>query len=506
MSDAAIADPSRDHTAAAERARLRAVTGALMMSTFLAATETTFVTAAMPTIVTQLGGLAIYSWVFSGFMLSYTASIALFGKLADLYGRRPVYVVAMSVFLLGSFLCGIARDMPQLVAFRVLQGIGAGGLMPIVFTIIGDVYSFEQRARVQGLFASAWGIASVLGPVLGGFLVERVSWRWVFLLNVPAGLIAATVLLIVWKESRRPRPERIDVAGAVLLVAGIVALLVALMATSRAGASREPFVWGLGALAVVLWGMLVRVELRARDPIIPVSLFRKRLFLASCGHSFCVGFGVFGAITFVPLFVQFGSGVGATQAGAALTPLLVSWVVTANVGSRMLLRFPLRSVALCGVTLVVIGVAGMGGITTESSRSFLLRHMLVIGLGMGLSSPVFLIAIQTTLPKRTLGSATSTWQLSRSIGTAIGIAVMGGILTLHVGHGFDAPKAAEPGGPTAVTLPPGFREALAGAERGVFTASLCAALAAWGFAALAPNVRLRDPGPAPEVESAAAGP
>jgi MFS family permease len=191
-------------------ARLHLITGALMLSLFLAATETTFVTTAMPTIVAQLGGLSTFSWVFSGFMLSFTASIAVFGKLSDLFGRRRIYIVAMAIFLTASLLCGIARDMTELIVYRILQGIGAGGLMPLIFAIIGDVYSFEQRARVQGLFASVWGLASILGPVVGGFLVDGLSWRWVFLLNLPAGLLATTVLLLVWADTSPRGDARID--------------------------------------------------------------------------------------------------------------------------------------------------------------------------------------------------------------------------------------------------------------------------------------------------------
>jgi MFS family permease len=236
MNDAS-GSAARNVSAAAVRdaapARLRVITGALMSSLFLAATETTVVTAAMPTIVGQLGGLGTFSWVFSGFMLSFTASIAVFGKLSDLFGRRRIYMAAMLVFLGGSLLCGAARSMNELIVYRIVQGIGAGGLLPLIFAMIGDVYSFEQRARVQGLFASMWGLASILGPVVGGLLVDGLSWRWVFLLNVPLGIVAAAVLLLVWTESGERREVRIDYAGAALLVGAVVSLLLALAAAQR---------------------------------------------------------------------------------------------------------------------------------------------------------------------------------------------------------------------------------------------------------------------------------
>lgn len=464
--------------------RLRVVTGALMLSMFLAATEMTFVTAAMPTIVTQLGGLEIYSWVFAGFTLSLTASVAVFGKLADLYGRRPIYLVAMAIFLVGSLLCGLARDMGELVACRILQGVGAGGLMPLVLTIIADVYSFEQRARMQGVFAGVWGVASVLGPILGGFLVDRVSWRWVFLMNVPAGLVAAAVLVLTWKETRRPKPTSIDYAGAALLVAAIVSLLGTLLAVERSGVM---LAWGLAGLTAILGLLLARVERRAVDPVVPVALFRDRLFATACAQSAAAGFAVFGAITYIPFFVQFGAGVGATEAGASLTPMLLAWVVMANVGSRLLLRFPFRAVALVGMTFVVLGLAAMAYVPAGSSRPLHAAETALVGLGMGLTSPIFLIAVQTALPKESLGTATSTLQLSRSLGLSVGVAAMGAMLSARLGVTLGPEPAAG-----AILSSPEVIRALAAAERAVFTLALAIALAGWIATALAPSGRLGD--------------
>lgn len=473
-------------------ARLHLITGALMLSLFLAATETTFVTTAMPTIVAQLGGLSTFSWVFSGFMLSFTASIAVFGKLSDLFGRRWIYIAAMAIFLTGSLLCGIARDMAELIVYRILQGIGAGGLMPLIFAIIGDVYSFEQRARVQGLFASVWGLASILGPVVGGFLVDGLSWRWVFLLNLPAGLLATTVLLLVWADTSPRGGGRIDYRGAIALVGGIVSLLLALLAMERVDAWRSPSTWVLVAVAAVLWITLWRVERSAEDPIVPVDLFGDRLFFAACGQAFAAGFAVFGSLTFIPLFVQTSFGVGATEAGAALIPLLLPWVVSSNVGSRLILRFPFRTVALWGVAFVAIGLAGLTISGIATSRAIYIVETALVGIGMGLSSPIFLIAVQTSLPRAKLGTATSTLQLCRSIGVAIGVTVMGAILSYQVGSGLEHSREERASRSAAVPpLSAEVRAALAAAERGVFGAAFLAALGSLAFTFMAPHRYLR---------------
>jgi len=473
-------------------ARLHVITGALMLSLFLAATETTFVTTAMPTIVGQLGGLATFSWVFSGFMLSFTASIAVFGKLSDLFGRQRIYIAAMAIFLAGSLLCGIARNMTELIVYRILQGVGAGGLMPLIFAIIGDVYSFEQRARVQGLFASVWGLASILGPVVGGFLVDGLSWRWVFLLNLPAGLLATIVLLLVWADTSSRGGGRIDYPGAIALVGGIVSLLLALLAMERVGAWRSPSTWVLVAVAALLWTTLWRVERSADDPIVPVDLFGDRLFFAACGQAFAAGFAVFGSLTFIPLFVQTSFGVGATEAGAALIPLLLPWVVSSNVGSRLILRFPFRTVALWGVAFVAVGLAGLTISGIATSCALYIVETALVGIGMGLSSPIFLIAVQTSLPRARLGTATSTLQLCRSIGVAIGVTVMGAILSYQVGSGLENLRN-EPAASRSVDVPSlaDVRAGLAAAERGVFGAAFLAALGSVAFTLLAPRRYLR---------------
>ena len=324
----------------------------IMLSLFMAAIESTVVATAMPTIVGQLGGLAAFSWVFSAYMLASTTTVPLFGKLSDIYGRRPIFFVAMGLFLAGSMLSGLSQSMTQLILFRALQGLGAGGLMPLAFIMIGDLFSFAQRARMQGLFSGVWGVASIIGPLLGGFLVDRVSWRWVFYVNLAPGLLATTLVGLGWRDHQRSagatRPA-IDYAGAALLSAGVIALLLGLF---ELGA---PLSWTLLLLAGALFALLLWVERRAADPVLPLKLFCNRLFATGIAHGLLAGWAMFGSTNFVPLFAQGVLGVSATAAGSAMTPMMLSWVFASIIGARLLLRFGYRTIALAGMSSLCAG-------------------------------------------------------------------------------------------------------------------------------------------------------
>jgi len=405
------------------------ITAGLMLSMFLASMESTVVSTGMPTIVSQLGGLESYSWVFTAFMLASTTTVPLYGKLSDLFGRRPVFAAAMAIFLGGSALCGLATTMPQLIAFRTIQGIGAGGLLPLVFIIIGDLFSLEQRARLQGLFSGVWGISSIAGPLLGGFIVDQASWQWIFWINIIPGLAATAIVWFAWIDRARAHdapPRSIDYAGALLLTAGAVALL---MSLTDLGAS-----WALPTLAgaLTLFGALVWVERRASDPVLPIGLFRDRMFLVACGHGVLAGCAVFGGATFVPLYVQGVLGTNATEAGAALMPMLLAWVFSSIPGTRLLLRLGYHTIALAGMVALVIGAFPLMFLDTQTNRMLLMASLGLMGFGMGFSIPAFLIAIQSTVERSKLGTATSTLQFSRSIGGAFGIGVMGAILSAIV--------------------------------------------------------------------------
>ncbi|MGH2542970.1 MAG: MFS transporter, partial [Ardenticatenaceae bacterium] len=307
--------------------RLTIVTVALMMGLFLASLELTVVSTAMPTIVAQLGGLQIYSWVFSIYMLTSTTTVPLFGRLSDTYGRKPVYLAGVFLFLLGSALSGQANSMGQLVLFRAVQGLGAGAVLPITFTIIGDIYTLEQRARMQGFFASVWGFSSIVGPLVGGFLVDNSSWRWIFYLNIPFGLLAVTLVMLALVEPVQERERaRLDFVGAALLTGGVLLLLYALVQGGSAYPWGDPRILGLFALGSAMLVAFVWVERRVAYPIIPLSLFEDRLFATASAHGFLAGLAVFGLMAYLPLFVQGVLGTSATRAGATLTPMVLSWV------------------------------------------------------------------------------------------------------------------------------------------------------------------------------------
>ncbi|HEX9115064.1 MAG TPA: MFS transporter, partial [Anaerolineae bacterium] len=298
------------------RRRLALITFGVLLALFMASVEGTVVATAMPTIVSQLGGLSTYSWVFSAYLLASTATVPIYGKSSDVYGRRPVFVAAMGLFLLGSLLCGQARSMTGLIAARTLQGVGAGGLMPLAFTIIGDLFSFEQRARMQGLFSGVWGVSAIVGPLLGGFLVDRISWHWVFYFNLAPGLLAGLLVWTTWRDPDRITPQgraRVDYAGVGLMTGGAVALLMGLFELGT------PPGWGLLALGAALLAWLLRLERRAPDPLLPLPLLASnRLFAVACGQGVMAGAAMFGMISYIPLFVQSVIGTSATRAGATL--------------------------------------------------------------------------------------------------------------------------------------------------------------------------------------------
>lgn len=405
--------------------RTRVVIVGIMLSLFLAAVESTVVATAMPTIVAHLGGLSSYSWVFSAYMLTSTTTVPLYGKLSDLYGRRRLYFISMSLFLVGSILSGLSQTMGQLIFFRALQGLGAGGVMPLAFIMIGDMLSLKQRAQMQGLFSGVWGVASVIGPLVGGFLVDQLSWHWVFFVNVAPALLATLLVGVAWREFRhessQARPP-IDYAGVVLLSLGVVAFLLGLLELG------SPLAWVGVALAVVFFVALYYVERRAVDPVLPLSLFPDRLFAVATLHGLLAGCAMFGSTNFVPLFGQAVMGLSATAAGTLLTPNMLSWVLASIVGMRLLLQVGYRRVAVIGMVLLTGGALLMTRIAAVPSIALAVVSLVLMGLGMGLAMPAFLIAVQNKVRREMLGAATATLQFSRNIGGTLGVSVMGAVL------------------------------------------------------------------------------
>lgn len=480
------------------RKRVVIITIGVMLSLFMASMEATVVSTAMPTIVRQLGGLEIYSWVFSAFMLASTASVPLYGKLSDLYGRRSIYAIAMALFVVGSVLCGRATSMTQLVAFRAVQGLGAGGLMPLAFIIIGDIFSFEQRARMQGLFSGVWGVSSIVGPLLGGFLVDQISWHWVFYINVIPAVLAVGLVWGAWgaRERTPGAVVSVDYLGAGLLSVAVILLLLGLDALGTSWS------WGMLAVAAVLFVLLLWVERRAVDPILPLGLFRDRLFSVACAHGLLAGWAMFGSASFVPLFVQAVLGTSATAAGVTLTPQLIGWVIASIIGSRLLLRVDYRLLALVGMTLLVAGMFLMTQISAASSQFGLMFNLALTGIGMGLSIPAFLIAVQSTVRRSELGTATSTVQFSRSIGGTLGVSVLGVVLSRQLAERLTAVGIDPAAVPVEQLLDPvagsgsgavtdgAVRIALAGAISSLFVIAFIAAVIGLVATAFAPRGRI----------------
>ncbi len=405
------------------------VTFGVMLGLFLGALESTVVGTAMPTVIASLGGLHIYSWVFSAYILTSTVTVPLWGRLSDLYGRKRFILAGIAIFLVGSALSGAATSMGQLVLFRALQGLGAGALLPLGMTIIGEIYSLEKRARMQGLFSGVWGLASIIGPLIGGFITDHLSWRWVFYINIPFGIAAALLIGLALVEPRDHRKRvSIDYAGAITLTLLATLLLVTLGQQD----------WGiflkLGLLSVcaLLVFVFLAVERRASEPIVPLSLFRHRIFSVSSANGFFVGMAMFGSLSFIPLFVQGVIGTTATEAGTALTPFMLCWVGFSIVGSRLILKIGYRPTALIGVGLLVLGFWGLATLNAQATRLAVMGYLAIAGAGMGFSMVTLLIAVQTSVPRDQLGIATSGTVFFRSIGGAVGVAVMGAVLSTQM--------------------------------------------------------------------------
>lgn len=410
-------------------AQRTAVTLGVMLGLFLGALEATVVGTAMPTVIASLGGLHIYSWVFSAYVLTSTVTVPIWGRLSDLYGRKRFLLWGIAIFLVGSALSGAATSMTQLVLFRAIQGLGAGALLPLGMTVIGEIYSLEKRTRMQGLFSGVWGVASIIGPLLGGFITDNLSWRWVFYINIPFGIAAALCVGLALVEPQNHRKKvTVDYAGAITLIAFTTLLLLSL-------SQRELSLFlklGLFGACALLLVLFIVLERRAQEPLVPLSLFRHRMFSVSSANGFFVGMAMFGSLSFIPLFVQGVIGTTATEAGTTLTPFMLCWVGFSIVGSRMILRIGYRPMALLGVGLLVAGFLGLTTLHVEASRSAVMGYLALAGAGMGFSMVTLLIAVQTSVPRDQLGIATSGTVFFRSIGGAVGVAVMGAVLSAQM--------------------------------------------------------------------------
>jgi EmrB/QacA subfamily drug resistance transporter len=419
-----------------DEARKRWVFVGIMLSIFLAAIESTVVATAMPTVVASLGGIRIYSWVFSGFLLTQTVTMPLWGRFSDLYGRRSIYLTGLATFLAGSALSGAAQDMVQLILFRMVQGLGAGALMTLGYTIIGELFGLERRARMQGYISSVWGVASLMGPWAGGLLTDHVSWRWVFYINLPFGAVAIALIAGALTSAAPPaRRPVVDGAGVALFAGGVSALLLGIVEAGRVGSWSQIEVVTLLALGVAVLVAFVVVEHRAAEPIVPLRLFQNRMVLAAVVTRFLAGMAMFGALSFVPLFLQTVTGASATRAGVVLTPFVLGWVVMSVVSARLVLRVGYRTVVLLGMVSLTGAFALFQRWSSALVSGRAMADVLLAGIGMGMVVVPMLIAVQSAVVRSDLGAATSLTQFFMSIGGALGLSLMGAVMSqrLHAG-------------------------------------------------------------------------
>ncbi len=449
--------------------RRRNVTIALVLVTALASFESTVVSTAMPTIIGDLGGLPLYSWVFSIYLLTATVMMPIYGRLADIYGRRRILLVAITVFLAGAIACGLARSMPQLIAARGLQGLGAAGLVPIALTVSGDLYSLEERARVQGLFSGVWGTASLIGPLLGAWMTMSFGWRSIFTINVPLGLVAFALVFTQMIESRSPLPDPLDLAGAASLAAGVTALLFSVLHRPGTAAMGLASRLVLFAAAAGSLGLFVRLQLRREHPLIPPLLFRHLHTAAPYVAGILLGTTIFGVDTFVPLFVQGARGGTAGAAGAVVTPLVFFWAVSATAAARLIVRFGFRRTARWGAILILAGLAALvAAAYWNASVPWISAACAVVGAGLGPSSMAQVLAVQNSVGERERGVATSLVPFFRAIGGSIGVGALGGLLAAGLDRRLGAAaetagrllaSAGEPGA-AAEVAPAAFRVAI----------------------------------------------
>lgn len=400
---------------------------AACLAVFMVSVEATIVATAIPTIVGDLGGLRLFSWVFGIYLLTQAVTIPIYGRLSDLYGRKKLIVVAISLFLIGSILSGTARNMVMLIVFRGLQGLGAGGVFPLATTIVGDIYQGHERAKAQGYLSSVWGISAVCGPLLGAFLIDHAGWPTIFWINVPFGILCIAVILRYFQERVEPRAHRIDYAGSLLLAGGAGGLMFVLVMLGTLPAALAE---ALAVVSAILIGLLIHHELRTPEPMIPVRLYVVRIIGIANTGNFAIGAFSMGITAFLPTYVQGAMGLSALLAGTTLGITSASWTVGAVAGARLLVGMTYRAMAITGGTLLVVGSAFLITLSPDRSIWWPVAGGVILGFGFGFMNLVFTVTTQSAVGWDQRGAATASNQFMRQIGASVGTAVFGAIFNL----------------------------------------------------------------------------
>lgn len=404
------------------------VTIAMMVSILLVALDTTIVTTAMPSIVKQLNGLKLISWVFAVYLLTTSVTTPIYGKLADLFGRKTIFIFGVALFVIGSMVSGTAQTMVQLIWFRAFQGLGAGAVMPLTFTIIGDLYPGEERARMQGLFSSIWGIAALLGPLVGGLFVDHFSWRWIFYINVPVGLIAISLVLAYLHETQfKKAGKSIDYLGAALFTVSMGSLIYALISGGELYAWNSVVIISLFTVAATFLILFIAVEAKSEEPMLPLSLFKIPVIAIANIIGFVSNCVLIGVSVYLPIWIQMLLGHSATSSGLTLMPMSIAWPLASTLAGRFMYRIGSKATALFGAVSITVGSGWLLLVHTSSPYWYLVGVMIVIGFGMGFSSTPLTVLIQSAVGWNLRGAATASNTFSRSLGQTVGIAVFGSV-------------------------------------------------------------------------------
>ena len=414
--------------------------GALLLVMLLAALDSTIVSTALPTIAGEFGGLEQLSWIVTAYMLAQTVATSIYGKMGDLFGHKIILQSALLLFLLGSVLCGLSRSMVELIAFRALQGLGGGGLSVLTMTAVADIVPLRERGRLQGYIGAVYGLSTVLGPLIGGFFVEHLSWRWIFYVNLPLGLLALGIIAVAFKAPARPqqRPS-IDVAGAALMTIVLTAFVLFTSLGGHSFAWSSPAIRALMALSAVALVGFISVESRAVEPILPLKLFANSTFLIACTVGFIVGLAMFGSITFLPVYLQVVKGVSPSAAGLQLTPMMAGVLITSIFSGQFISRVGrYRKLPIAGTAMMTLSFALLSTVGQSSNTWAASAYALLLGLGIGLVMQVLVVAVQNAVEYRDLGTATSGATLFRSTGGSVGVALFGAIFATNFAAGVAA--------------------------------------------------------------------